>query len=803
VTGFGSPCGMCFYEGDAFGAKYKNVPFHADAGPREVRIYPHKVAGFGMTATSENVLTTDPKNPDNYFRPDDVCAMPDGSLIVSDWYDGGVGGHAYNDPTRGRIFRLTPKGKTLARVGKPGPYETAADALEALRSPNLATQFLAREKLIAEGEKALPELKKLAGDSDKNTAARALWLADRIGGAGREIVAEQLKSENPSFRALAVRILRRHGAEFADKLLPLVKDPADEVVREVLLAAGKLNTPAAFAAIVEVAKKFDGKDRYELETINIAAKDRKDQLYAALDADKAWTLDKLQLLQVIKPEAATKLLLDRLASEKLDAANSVVVLNAAALIPDVGAGRGLLALAANKEVAPEVRKEALARVGGNLAGSWQGLKGDEALTKALASLLADPELQTDGLAFARKHNIKSLDDSVRLLAGLKTAPLPTRVQAIAALAELEGPDNTNFLRGLLTDSEDQVKAAALDALVKMQDVKTLRDVLALGKGDAGVQATVAKKLMETAGGALVLLRMIDAKEVSEDVKKTALASAANHPDSNVRTFYEKFVPEEMRPKKLGTEIKPDVILALKGDKNRGAAIFNNSTAAQCKNCHVVQGKGVSLGPDLSLIGRKYGPAAMLETILEPSKAISHEFVPYILETTDGRVFAGFLIEKTDSQVTIKDIKGNLIRVAADEIDTLEEQKKSLMPELVLKDVTAQDAADLLAYLGSLTEGVQTLSTVRVTGPFAAKGGVNGALEPEQNAGSPDLKAQFKTFSNKSVGWDVSQAEDMGGFLGWSTNKLCEAKNMPQGDVALYFLSIVNSPSEQEVGVSLG
>ena len=35
VTGFGSPCGMCFYEGDAFGLKYKNAPWHADAGPRQ------------------------------------------------------------------------------------------------------------------------------------------------------------------------------------------------------------------------------------------------------------------------------------------------------------------------------------------------------------------------------------------------------------------------------------------------------------------------------------------------------------------------------------------------------------------------------------------------------------------------------------------------------------------------------------------------------------------------------------------------------------------------------------------------
>ncbi len=120
VTGFGSPTGICFYEGDAFGPKYKNAPLHTDAGPRECRVYRHELNGFGMQATSEVFLSNE---GDNYFRPDDICAAPDGRLYVSDWYDGGVGGHGYNNPDQGRIFLLVPKGKKLARADKPGPYD--------------------------------------------------------------------------------------------------------------------------------------------------------------------------------------------------------------------------------------------------------------------------------------------------------------------------------------------------------------------------------------------------------------------------------------------------------------------------------------------------------------------------------------------------------------------------------------------------------------------------------------------------------------------------------------------------------
>ncbi len=73
----------------------------------------------------------------------------------------------------------------------------------------------------------------------------------------------------------------------------------------------------------------------------------------------------------------------------------------------------------------------------------------------------------------------------------------------------------------------------------------------------------------------------------------------------------------------------------------------------------------------------------------------------LLQTTGGQVFAGFLVEKNERQVVLKDVKNQTIRVLASEVDVLAQQPKSLMPELVLSQITAQDAADLLAFLESL------------------------------------------------------------------------------------------------------
>ncbi len=71
---------------------FRNQVIHCDAGPNIVRAYPVKEAGAGYAAEVVNLMEG---TRDRWFRPSDVCVAPDGSLIVADWYDPGVGGHAH------------------------------------------------------------------------------------------------------------------------------------------------------------------------------------------------------------------------------------------------------------------------------------------------------------------------------------------------------------------------------------------------------------------------------------------------------------------------------------------------------------------------------------------------------------------------------------------------------------------------------------------------------------------------------------------------------------------------------------
>ncbi|HEV3341312.1 MAG TPA: PVC-type heme-binding CxxCH protein [Pirellulales bacterium] len=700
VTGFGSPCGICYYEGDAFGADYKNAPLHADAGPREVRIYRHENAGYGVKGSSRVFVSN---QGDNYFRPDDVCTAPDGSLYIADWYDGGVGGHAYNDPNRGRIFRLTPKGKKPQRIGKAGPYQNVADAVEGLKNPNLATQYLARERLLAGGQEAVAALKTLLSDSEPNFRARALWVLDRMGGEPRRAVIDQLKNPDAAMRALAVRILRRHGSEQANNIPPMAGDPSPEVRREVLLALPKLQGAAADQVLVALASTYDGSDRYQLEAVNIAAGDRKALLYAALEAGGKATIEKLPLLQLLDPAKASGLAVKSLGDANLAEAARAALLKQLGVSASNEACLAVVRLATDDKAPAGLRNEAIAILAANLSGTWKDLRDKPALVDAIRRLLGDKDRRLAALRLAADQRMGQLGgDALSLAVDRQTDPA-VRAQAIEAAAQLHAAGAGAAIEKLLSDPDPAVRRSSLTALIELQQWNAVKQALSdAGIGD-DVKAEAVDRLVSTAAGALALFRWIDAKAIAEPLRNAAIAKAASHPDSNVRVLYERFVPEEKRSKRLGEAIKAEEILAMKGDARRGREIFFQSSAAQCKNCHRVQNVGAAIGPDLSQIGKKYERATLLETILNPSKAIAPEYVGYLLETQQGQVYVGFLVEKSDKQVVLKDPQGKPITVAASDVEALEPQAKSLMPELVLRDVTAQDAADLLAFLVSLTE----------------------------------------------------------------------------------------------------
>jgi putative heme-binding domain-containing protein len=108
-----------------------------------------------------------------------------------------------------------------------------------------------------------------------------------------------------------------------------------------------------------------------------------------------------------------------------------------------------------------------------------------------------------------------------------------------------------------------------------------------------------------------------------------------------------------------------------------------------------------VGPDLTHLGKKYNKGQILENLLDPSKVIEQKYVAYIIQTNDGKSRTGVVLERNRDWVTVADAQGNSEKILLKNVEAFEPQRKSLMPDSLLRDLTSEQAADLLAFLESL------------------------------------------------------------------------------------------------------
>jgi uncharacterized repeat protein (TIGR03806 family) len=247
---------------------------------------------------------------------------------------------------------------------------------------------------------------------------------------------------------------------------------------------------------------------------------------------------------------------------------------------------------------------------------------------------------------------------------------------------------------------------APDAAAQARHVEQRQQEVALASLQNGNQAPPAPgehldRLLSNTSGSMRLLRAVDEEKLHPAVKDHAIQTASAHPNPAVRDLFERFVPEEKRTPRLGTNIDPAKLLARVGNVERGRELFFNASAVNCQTCHQIGGKGREVGPDLSHVGKKYNPAQILENVLDPSKTIEQKYIVYAVQTADGKTYSGIVAERNAETAALKDAQGNVVRFRLKDVESFDPQKKSLMPDGLLRDLTAEQAADLLAYLESL------------------------------------------------------------------------------------------------------
>lgn len=139
----------------------------------------------------------------------------------------------------------------------------------------------------------------------------------------------------------------------------------------------------------------------------------------------------------------------------------------------------------------------------------------------------------------------------------------------------------------------------------------------------------------------------------------------------------------------------------RGHTEAGKVAF---TKAKCADCHKANGGiGQPIGPDLTTVASRFTSKEVLESILFPSHIISDQYRSHRVLTTDGKVYTGLMITGTNGELTIRDSQLQTHQVAAENVESVEPSKTSMMPTGLIDQMTAVEIRDLMTFLGYVPE----------------------------------------------------------------------------------------------------
>jgi len=692
-TGAGSPTGMVVYEGSMLPQEFHNQLIHTDAGPNVVRAYPVTRNGAGYAAGIINILEG---SRDKWFRPADLCVAPDGSLIVADWYDPGVGGHQAGDQTRGRIYRVAPPAAAGTYTIPKQDYSTPEGAVAALQSPNLATRYHAFTALQGFGGKAAAALEGVwKNNAEPRMRARAFWALVKLPGANaQQYIQQQAKDANTDLRITAIRAAREIGPDAALAVVQqLVNDTSIQVRRECAIALRHNKSPEAAQLWAALAAQHDGKDRWYLEALGIGADRQWDAFFTAYltkvpnplqtpeGRDIVWrarTDKSVGLLAQLAADQAVPIK-QRLRYFRAFDFNEGTLKNGLLVkmiednkSNDAALNKLVLRALDNKTVAQSpVAQKALAQVIQSVAG-----------TEEYIELVARYQVKAENTNLLQLAIAKSQDDIGRDAAGLLLnfggSPLVWSV--------INGKDTA------------QVKAllSALGGVGKKESIDIIQTVALTNKYPADVRKYAAGRIGRSWDGETRVLDILKTKKVPADLIPDVVASVSGAWRQSIRTEAQSYLPNQaaLAAKKAPTMAD---ITPLTADAAKGQLIFTNI----CSTCHQVNGGGTDFGPKLGEIGSKYAKDGLLDAIVHPSAGISFGYEGWEIKMKDGSTQTGIIASKTETDIDLKLPGGARQHIKTSDVQSKTEMKASMMPEGLYQVMSTQDLANLLGFLEGL------------------------------------------------------------------------------------------------------
>ena len=651
------------------------------------------------------------KSTSTSFRPVDVKFGPDGALYICDWYNPIIGHyqasfrHPDRDKTHGRIWRISAKGRPLAKPPRLAGV-SMAELLTLLKSDDRWTRQFAKRALA---------------DSPADTVISALenWttkpglsardLKEALGVfQSHEMVSLPLLEKlcvatNAGARAYAAGVVGAWADRLPGALQLLRKLVADENARvrlQAVVACSYVPTSEAME-VAAIAADFpvDKFLSYALNQTVFALKPYWLPAFAAGKLNLGNSAARLELLVGSDGTTDTLPALRELVkSPGIDSATREMYLRTLADLGDANDLANLLKLAGTpselRAIASSVRVRQV-RPSGDL---------ESALRLFIEG--GDTELSAEALKLAGWWKVEGFRSRAESIAQDSKADAGLRRDAIEALAFFGGGTNRELFSRLARDENPAVQSAALVALTEFdldqaaqlagEAFAVLADEAALVKifsaflQREGGMATLEKVLSAkapTRAAAEIGLRVMNASGRRNDSLARVLAAAAGMTVGSFR----------MNPSEVATFVED---VRTHGNVKRGEQIYRRPELG-CVACHVVDGEGGGIGPNLSALGTAQPVDFIIGAILDPQKEVKEGYTSISLTTVDGEELEGYLVRETKDEIVIRDVLRNQeVRLRSSAVKE-KKQHGSVMPAGLADTLTRPEFRDLIRYLSRL------------------------------------------------------------------------------------------------------
>ena len=147
-----------------------------------------------------------------------------------------------------------------------------------------------------------------------------------------------------------------------------------------------------------------------------------------------------------------------------------------------------------------------------------------------------------------------------------------------------------------------------------------------------------------------------------------------------------------------------------GNAAHGKELFQGAGA--CASCHMIDGKGGRLGPDLSGVGAARSVDYLVDSVRNPSrrlaqgiseamKEFAQEYETVSVVDAKGQKFQGVVLNEDNFTLQMLDTREQLHLFDKSELRSMEKSRESLMPKYDDKMLPEKDLQDIVAYLLSL------------------------------------------------------------------------------------------------------